>query len=265
MPNWDSAQYLRFGDERTRPCRELAARVAIEGPARIIDLGCGPGNSTTVLAERWPSADITGVDSSAEMIRAARASNPARRWVVGDIADWVASEDDQFDVVFSNASLQWVADHPRLFPQLMRRVAAGGALAVQMPGNYAAPPHQIMRELARSTKWRSRFPADGVREWHVHDLTFYFDALAPHAARLDLWETEYLHILPSAEAIVDWYKGTGLRPFLQALPSDEDRAAFTSDYLERIREAFIPRPDGRVLFPFRRLFIIAYVRSSRVY
>jgi trans-aconitate 2-methyltransferase len=263
VPTWDASQYLRFDDQRTRPCRELAGRVAVAvaAPQRVIDLGCGPGNSTAVLAERWPTAQLTGLDSSPDMIAAARKSQPARDWQVGDIADWAAQSGETFDVVFSNAALQWVGDHGAVFPKLLNRVAPDGALAVQVPGNYDAPAHTVMRELSSSQKWRTHFPG-GVREWHVHGLRFYYDTLSATGAALDFWETEYLHIMPDAAGIVEWYKGTGLRPFLDALPGPDERAAFCADYLEQIKRAYPPAPDGRVLFPFRRLFMIAVkVRS----
>jgi trans-aconitate 2-methyltransferase len=258
MPNWDARQYLRFAEERTRPCRDLAAQIAISSPRQVIDLGCGPGNSTQVLAKRWPGAQLTGLDSSPEMIEAARQAVPSCRWAVGDIPSWTAANERPFDVVFSNAALQWVADHTTLYPRLLAQVAPGGALAVQVPYNIDSPGHGIARSLAASAGWRSHFPASGVREWHVHDAGFYYDLLAPHSARVELWETEYIHVLPAAEAIVEWYKGTGLRPFLEGLSSPDEREHFVADYLDQIRAAYPPRADGHVLFPFLRLFLIAY-------
>ena len=260
MPTWDAKQYLRFHDQRTRPCRELAARISIGAPGRVIDLGCGPGNSTAVLAERWPKCALTGLDSSADMIAAARKSHPSIDWQIGDIAAWAEKNSGAYDIVFSNAALQWVDNHAALFPRLFRHVAAGGALAIQMPGNYDAPAHLIMREMALSPAWRGHFPADGIREWHVHDLAAYYDILAPIAAAVDFWETEYLHVMEDAAGIVEWYKGTGLRPFLDALAGDELKASFLAQYLERIRQAYPVRKDERVIFPFRRLFLIAYQR-----
>ncbi len=258
MPKWDATQYLQFAEERTRPCRDLVARIAITSPRRGIDLGCGPGNSTQVLAERWPGRGAIGLDSSIEMIEAARRTAPERRWIVGEIAAWTADEGDVCDIVFSNAALQWVPDHARLYPQLLAHVAPGGALAVQVPNNIDAPAHAVARDLAASSAWGNRFPAAGVREWHVHDSGFYYDLLTPHAARIDLWETEYIHVMPAAEAIVEWYKGTGLRPFLEALSASEDRQQFLAAYLDAIRTAYPARANGHVLFPFRRLFLVAY-------
>ncbi len=251
MPTWNASQYLKFADERTQPCRDLAARVPLIRPRSIIDLGCGPGNSTQVLAERWPAAELSGLDNSAEMIAQARASYPDRHWTRANIAEW-AKGGERYDVVFSNAALQWLPDHRNLFPSLMDRVAPGGALAVQMPGNWDAPAHVLMRNVA--AQWAG---TKEVREWFTHDLGFYYDVLAPHSARVDLWATEYIHVMDCAEGIVEWYKGTGLRPFLDALPAPADRDRFLATYLDAIREAYPPHDDGRVLFPFRRVFMVA--------
>ncbi len=248
MVNWNAGQYLKFADERTRPCYDLVARIAVAEPRRVIDLGCGPGNSTLVLAERWPSAEITGLDNASSMIDVARRELPQYRWEVRDIADWANNAKEQFDIVFSNAALHWVPDHAALYPKLLERTS--GALAVQVPGNFNSRPQQLMREL---------MPPDvHVKSWYSHEPAFYYDLLAPLAARLDIWEIEYQHIMANAEAIVEWYKGTGLRPYLQALPNEEARERYLAEYLKAIQAAFPPRPDGKVLFPFRRLFVIAY-------
>ena len=262
MPSWNAGQYLRFADERTQPCRDLVARIVLPRVDRAIDLGCGPGNSTAILAARWPGADIAGLDSSAEMIDAASQAQPERTWMAAEIGQWVDGTHDgtheAFDLVFSNAALQWLPDHAALYPRLLSRAASGGALAVQMPGNFDAPAHRLMRELAAASSWRDKFPAGGVREWHVHDPEFYYDALAPHAARIDLWTTDYMHVMAGPEAIVEWYKGTGLRPFLDALPTAKDQERFLAEYLGLIGSAYPRRPNGCVLFPFRRIFLVAY-------
>jgi trans-aconitate 2-methyltransferase len=249
MPEWDSSQYLKFENERTQPCRDLAARVRMDAPASVMDLGCGPGNSTEVIAARFPGAAMTGLDSSGAMIATARANHPDWRWVTGDIAEWAAGG-ECYDLVFSNAALQWVGDHARVMPQLLRR---GKTVAAQMPANWNAAPHRLMREVA------DRFGIlENVREWYTHDENFYYDALAPHCSRVDLWVTEYLHVMADADAIVEWYRGTGLRPFLEALPDAESRDGFVAAYRELIRAEFAPRADGRVVFPFRRVFFVAY-------
>jgi len=254
MPTWNADQYLRFADERTRPCHDLIGRISLSHPGRIIDLGCGPGNSTSALAGRWPGADLTGLDSSPEMIAAAKQSAPERAWIVGNISTWGANE--PCDLVFSNAALQWVPDHSKAFPHLTAQVSPGGALAVQMPANFDAPAHRLMRELAGSVAWRNHF-SGVVREWSVHEPGFYYDVLAPRARRLDIWKTEYLHQMDGPASIVEWYKGTGLRPFLDALV-ESDRPRFLADYLTLLTAAYPRQTDGRVLFPFLRLFIIAY-------
>jgi trans-aconitate 2-methyltransferase len=255
MPSWDADQYLKFAAERTRPAEDLAARITIKSPGRTIDLGCGPGNSTAILARRWPAAKLVGLDQSAEMIKSARESHPTLTWVVGDIATWTA--DEPVDIVFSNAALQWVPDHARVLPHLLAQVAPAGVLAFQVPANIDAPGHRLLRELGHSTKWEKQFRVP-VREWHVEEPSFYYEALAPHASHLELWTTDYVHILRGAEAIVDWYRGTGLRPWLEALADETARAEFIADYLKGITGAFPAQSDGNVLFPFRRLFAIAY-------
>ena len=250
MPTWNADQYLKFAEERIRPCRDLVSRVNVADLRRVVDLGCGPGNSSAILGERWPNAEIEGVDSSSAMIDVARREQPRRRWLLRDISEWAVNEQQQFDLVFSNAALHWVPNHTEVIPQLLDHVTKGGAFAMQIPADFEALPHQLMRELAPS----------GVRakEWFSHEPSFYYDLLAPRANSVDIWETIYQHVLPHAEAIVEWYKGSGLRPFLEAMPTDTDRETFMARYTERIRAAYPSRPDGSVLFPFRRLFVIAY-------
>jgi len=259
MPTWSAEQYLKFGDERTRPCRDLAARIAVPDARRIIDLGCGPGNSTEVLASFWPDAAISGLDSSDAMLEAAHGSQPERHWIKGEIVGWANdSRQAPYDIVFANASLQWIPDHAANFPRVLTRVAPNGAFAAQMPGNHEAPVHQVMRDIAASQSWRRWFPTGKVCEWHSSTLEHYHDVLAPHAARLDIWETTYLHIFLKAEDIVEWYKGSGLRPYLEAIDSELERQRFVAEYLAAIRSIYPPQEDGHVLFPFRRLFMIAY-------
>ncbi len=253
MPTWNADQYLRFAEERTRPCRDLVARIQLENPERIIDLGCGPGNSTLVLVNRWPKAEITGLDNSPDMI--ASAKRPEYDLQLGDIATWQPSL--CYDLIFSNAALQWVPDHSELYPRLFRCVKPGGAFAVQIPGNSEAPAHRLMRQLAHSAEWREKFVAP-PREWFTHDLSFYYDLLAPCSSKIDLWATEYIHVLTGVEAIVEWYKGSGLRPFLDALPDLLWKEQFLAQYSVLIGNAFPLQADTHVLFPFRRLFLIAY-------
>jgi len=257
MPSWNPNQYLKFDDERTRPCRDLVQRIGLEKPHRIVDLGCGPGNSTEVLAERWPEATLIGFDNSEQMILTAREKFPRSLWQVADITSWAAGEPQ--DLVFSNAALQWVPDHKRVLPRLFQQVKPGGALAFQVPVNIQATAHRLMREVAATPAWRSHFP-NNPREWFAHDTAFYYEVLASEAVRLDLWTTEYFHVLQSPDAIVEWYKGTGLRPFLDQLPDETEKNRFLADYRREIEKAFPRQNDGCVLFPFLRLFVIAYRR-----
>jgi trans-aconitate 2-methyltransferase len=254
MPAWDDEQYLKFADERTRPARELLARVPLQAAERVVDLGCGPGNSTALLHERWPGARVTGVDSSAEMLQRARADLPQLEWQHADVGRFVA--DAPLDVLFGNAVLQWLPEHRVLLPRLFAQVRSGGVLAVQMPHNFAEPSHRWMRELPGP--WQARM--SGVRAHSpVEDAGFYYDLLAPEARHVDLWLTRYEHVMDSAESIVEWVKGTGLRPFLDMLEAKE-RPPFLSDYTRALDAAYPARSDGKRLFSFPRLFIVA-VRS----
>jgi trans-aconitate 2-methyltransferase len=285
MVMWDPQQYRRFGDERSRPFFDLVGRIDAENPQSVADLGCGPGNLTATLAERWPEAVITGVDSSPAMIEAARAGQAARggqstrngqgaqtargirgaqdtggaspsggrlSFVLGDIADW--TPDGPVDVIVSNAALQWLPDQPKALARWAGLLAPGGWLAVQAPGNFDQPGHTVMRELAASPRWRPLL--DGVRlNRQATDPADYLDLLGGSGCVVDAWETTYLHVLPGENPVLDWYKGSGLRPVLDALPPDL-AGEFTAEYGARIREAYPARPYGTV-FPFRRVFVVA--------
>jgi trans-aconitate 2-methyltransferase len=250
---WDADQYLKFGGERTQPSRDLLARIPLAAPRSVVDLGCGPGNSTAMLAQRWPEADVTGVDSSPAMLEQARRDYPEARWIEADIARWSAP--GAHDLIFSNAALQWVPDHETLLPALLDALPPGGVLAAQMPRNFAAPNHALLRETAAEPRWALRMPDEG-RLMPVGDPGFYHDLLAPLAARLDIFEIEYLHVLDGPEGVVEWMKGTGLRPFLQRLDASE-HDDFLASYKGRIRQAYPRRASGKVLFPFRRIFLVA--------
>ncbi|MGH9703301.1 MAG: methyltransferase domain-containing protein, partial [Candidatus Acidiferrales bacterium] len=239
MHTWNPNQYLKFESERTRPCQDLANRVLVEHPRRVIDLGCGPGNSTAVLARRWPEAEITGLDSSSDMIAAARQALPRVQWITGGIENWAAGteDSDRYDVVFSNAAFQWIGDHARSFPQIFNRVAPGGALAAQMPASHSDPVHRLMREMARSAAWQTSF-SNGVKEWRTESVAYYYDVLSPLAAQLDIWETKYLQVMPGLESIVEFFKGTALRPYLGLLPTETERARFLAEYMENLRPLY---------------------------
>jgi trans-aconitate 2-methyltransferase len=250
---WDSAQYCRFGDNRTRPAAELLARVPLQQMETVVDLGCGPGNSTMLLAYRWPMAKIIGVDNSSEMLDDARKRLPTITFELRDIATWAPV--GPLDLVFSNAALQWLPNHDALLPRLLRHLRPGGFLALQMPANYDAPSHTAMNEIANHSRWR---------KWlgHVPDAAptasaeRYYDLLSLLARHVDLWQTSYFHEMSSLNDIVEWVKGAGLRPYLALLP-EEERSAYLECYREMISKSYPQRENGQVLFAFRRLFIVA--------
>jgi trans-aconitate 2-methyltransferase len=255
MGDWNPALYGRYAADRERPALDLLARVPIDRPARVVDLGCGAGASTALLAARWPESHLCGIDSSPAMLAEARKALPRVEFAEGDIQDW--SPRKPFDLVFSNATLQWIEDHTRLRPRLFDAVAGGGALAVQMPRNFDAPSHRLMAETAAQAPWREKLA--GVVAGRADPVAApeqYARLLAPLAARLDIWETVYLMRLAGENPVVEWTRATGLRPYLDALDEPE-RGAFLADYARRIAAAYPPEADGLTLFPFRRIFMVA--------
>ena len=255
MPVWNSEQYLRFARERTQPSRDLAARLSVADGAEVLDLGCGPGNSTAVLAERLPGAHVTGGDISAEMLARARADHPELDFIEFDAAGDLSAHEGHYAVVFSNACLQWVPDHRTLLPRLVRLLAPGGTLAVQVPlTDKQLMYQQVIWPVTESERWAAKL--NQPRTFHTLTTEEYLDVLDACAESYELWETTYYHLLPDAQAILEWYRGSGLRPYLQALAA-EDRAAFEADILAAIREAYPPRAAGGVTLPFPRLFFTA--------
>jgi trans-aconitate 2-methyltransferase len=253
---WDPKVYLAVDEERTRPARELLARIEAENPAYVADLGCGPGNSTALLAARWTKADIEGIDNSAEMLTEAHKGKFRARWTQADVAQW--NPDRIYDVIFSNATLQWVPDHLRLLPQLVSHLAVGGVLAFQMPRNFNEPSHTLIREVAQLERWRDRLAT--VRNLDVLEPEEYFDILEPHMSSIDIWETRYVQLLEGEDAVYRWTSGTGLRPFANALEGEE-REVFLAEYRRRVALAYPRRPNGVTLFPFQRLFCVARRKS----
>ncbi len=249
---WDPDRYLLYADERGRPFVDLLSRIPAEDPRCVVDLGCGPGNLTRLLAERWPEATVTGVDSSAEMIAAATHADRLG-FELGDVRSWSAPE--PVDVLVSNATLQWVPGHLDLLPRLVDEVRPGGWLAFQVPGNLEAPSHVILRELAAQAPYDEH--TAGVATPDAFGPATYLAALSALGCTVDAWETTYLHVLAGEDPVFTWISGTGARPVLQALP-DQLRGSFVEDFKARLRAAYPAQPHGTVL-PFRRVFVVARV------
>ncbi len=250
-PSWNTAQYLRFGDERLRPAIDLIGRLTLPAAQRVADLGCGTGNALPLLAARFPGARVLGVDGSATMLAKARESGFETQ--LADLAQWRPAE--PLDLIFSNAALHWLPEHGQLFPRLLAALAPGGVLAVQMPAMHAAPLRALQDGLAASSRWAARL--GGIRSAPpILEAGAYYDLLRPLTRSLDLWFTEYVHLLRGEEPVVEWAMGSSLRPYLDALPEAE-RAAFRHDYAEALRPHYPRRADGSVLLPFRRFFLIA--------
>jgi trans-aconitate 2-methyltransferase len=246
---------VKFEEERTRPARDLVARIPNVDVVNAVDIGCGPGNSTEVLRQRYPGARVTGFDSSPDMVAAARKRLPDVAFEVADIADWRG--EGLYDVILANAVLQWIPSHERLLPALIVKLGAGGSLAAQMPDNLDEPSHRLMRDVAAAGPWAAKLAAAANARAARRDATWYFRLLRAHAARVELWRTTYFHPLAGgARAVVEWLKGTGLRPFLDPL-DEAEREAFLARYESAIAAAYPVEADGTVLLPFPRLFLVA--------
>lgn len=254
MADWNARQYLKFEDERTRPARDLLAQVPLERAAFVVDLGCGPGNSTELLAERFPEAELLGLDTSPDMLASARKRLPRARFEPGDASAFTLAR--PADLIFANAVLQWVPEHEALFPRLLSQLAPGGVLAVQMPDNLDEPSHVAMRETAMTGPWAEKLAGAVGARTVLPPPGAYYDLLADGAARIDIWHTIYNHPLAGVSAIVEWVKGTGLRPFTDPLEGDE-KAQFLEEYRQRLVAPYRPQKDGNVLLAFPRLFIVA--------
>lgn len=250
---WSAKKYSTFEQERTRPVRDLVAAIPTQQVRHAIDLGCGPGNSTEVLAARFPQARVSGVDSSEDMVAAARLRLPGLDFALADIAAWTPTQ--PFDVILANASLQWLPDHATLYPHLVKQLAPGGSLAIQTPDNLAEPAHRLAREIAADGRWAGKVGA--VKHPARHSADFYYQLLRPHCSHVDVWRTTYFHPLAGGpSAVVEWFEGSALRPYLGPLDAQE-KAGFLARYLAAVTEAYPPLADGTVLLPFPRLFIVA--------
>ncbi len=256
MPSWNPELYLKFNEQRTRPARDIAVRAAAlfagrEGPCSAVDIGCGPGNSTAVLAERFPGASLTGVDSSPEMVEKARSSGTKAEWLVADAAEW--EPDRKFGLVFSNAALQWIPDQAGLIERMAGWLESGGVIAVQVPGNGGSPLHRSLLETAASFAGSERFTGleNAIR---YHEPDYFLAALEAAGLEGDLWETAYWHRLPNRDALIEWYSGTGMRPWLDRLEGEGERDLFKKRVLGGAAPEYPELDDGSVFFPFRRIF-----------
>ncbi|MGC1304554.1 MAG: trans-aconitate 2-methyltransferase [Caulobacteraceae bacterium] len=254
MVNWEPDLYRRYEAERSQPARDLLARIPLQAPKVVVDLGCGPGNSTQLLAERYPDAEILGLDNSEAMLESARRRLPEVRFETGDITAWRPGATP--DLIFANASLQWVPDHATLLPRLLGLLAPGGMLAVQMPDNREEPSHVLMRRTAAEQPWATQVGDVDTLRSRIMPLSGYYDLLAIRAARIEVWRTVYQHPMTSAQAIVDWMRGAGLKVFLERM-DEAERPAFLERYAAVVAKAYPPRVDGRLLLAFPRLFFTA--------
>lgn len=253
MADWDAQQYLKFEDERTRAARDLLAQIPVQDARGVVDIGCRPGNSTELLAKRWPQAKITGIDTSADMLRQARERLPQHMFIEANISHWAPPSGT--DVLFANAIFQWVPNHLKQLMRLAMALPDGGSMAVQMPDNMDEPSHVLMREVARLPQFHTQLAHALEARGELPGPGVYYDALRPLCRRIDIWHTVYNHVLEDAPAIVEWVKGTGLRPFLDPLEIPE-RREFLEAYTARIAASYLPQADGKVLLRFPRIFIV---------
>jgi trans-aconitate 2-methyltransferase len=252
MPTWNPLDYLTFVDHRLRPTLDLLAQIPLDNPSSVYDLGCGPGHVTRLLAQRWPAAAVTGIDSSAEMLTTASEGTPNVTFLQADIAQW--SPPGSADLLFSSATLHWLDNHWQLLPRIVAHLAPSGVLAVQMPNNRDAPCHRLIDAVAADGPWRSQLSK--VRGWSAESAESYYKILAPLTHRVDIWETEHLHVLEGDNPVFQWIKGAALRPYLDAFDKST-HSAFLAACANRIAAAYPKQPDGRTLLPFRRMFLIA--------
>jgi trans-aconitate 2-methyltransferase len=251
---WSPAQYLKFEDERTRPPRDLLAQVPLERVENAIDLGCGPGNSTELIVQRYGTIGVSGLDNDANMLAAARKRLPNTPFISGDLATW--HPDKPADLLFANAVFQWVPNHLPIFDRLMDGLRPGGVLAIQMPDNLMEPSHQLMEDISKEAPWRDVFRKAGPVRHPLPRPSVYYELLMKKASYVDVWHIDYNHPMANAEAIVEWFKGSALRRYLDIV-GEEHKDAFTAEYLARVRKAYPAMSDGRVLLRFPRLFMVA--------
>lgn len=252
--DWSPELYLKFDKERIQPSIDLVSKIAFDSPKKIIDIGCGPGNSTQVLVSKWPSAEIIGIDNSPAMIEKARMEYPQQKWELLDAGkDRI---DGRFDIVFSNATIQWIPDHSGLLKKFNSMLSDDGLVAVQMPLFWDMPLGKTISQISKEDKWRMM--TEGVADlFTIHNTAFYYDHLSELFRSVNIWETSYIHILDSHLSILEMIRSTGLKPFLDRLTDDLDRKTFENSVLNEIKKNYPVSKNGKVLFPFKRLFFIA--------
>lgn len=255
MSDWSPELYMQFRSERTQPSIDLVTRIDQAEPTSILDIGCGPGNSTQVLVNRWPKASITGLDSSEAMIDKARIDYPDQQWIMADgTAFWI---DSTFDIVFSNAAIQWMPDHKQLLVRFHDLLAERGTLAIQIPMFWDMPLGKIIAAVAGDERWRDQTEA-ATDLFTIHDYNFYYDVLSNLFQSIDIWETDYMHILDNHETVMEMIRSTGMKPYLERLDSPSQRTEFEAAVLESVIPSYPSQKNGKVLLPFKRLFFIAY-------
>lgn len=255
---WDAAQYLKFEAERTQPAADLTARLQLENPKKILDIGCGPGNSTRLLKDKYPSADVFGIDKSPEMIEAAKKSHPDINFQIKDAEAELKETGGGFDVVFSNAAIQWIPNHEKLIPEMMALVNTGGILGVQIPMTDEAPMYEIVQSLLKQPEWENEFASPRI--FYNSPQNQYYEILSKLSDKFSIWETIYFHLMPANENILEWYRGTGIRPYLEQL-TPEKAERFEKQILEELKKRYPKQSDGTIIMRFPRLFFTAEKRE----
>ncbi|HEX2919600.1 MAG TPA: methyltransferase domain-containing protein [Bacteroidales bacterium] len=252
--DWNPAQYLKFDKERLQPSIDLVARIDYIDPAKIIDIGCGPGNSTQVLLNRWPGSKIVGADNSQAMIKRAKEDYPEQKWILFDAG--IDLIDDKFDIVFSNATIQWIPDHGSLIQRFSEMLIDNGVLAVQLPLFFEMPLGRSISVISKNGKW-SAATNDVDNLFTINDQSFYYDNLARYFRKIDIWTTDYYHVMDSQSSILAMIRSTGLKPYLERISDDNDKKSFEDHVMNGIKNDYPLQANGKVLFPFKRLFFIA--------
>ena len=256
MPkDWNPDLYLKYGNERIQPAIDLVSRIKVNNPDSIIDIGCGPGNSTELLIKRWPESNICGMDNSPAMIEKAKKIFPEREWILMDAGN--IRLDKKYDLIFSNAALQWIPQHDQLIKDLYNLCSDKGILAAQLPLFWDMPLGKSISYLSKQEPWK-KFMKDESYKLIIHDAGFYYDCLSGLFSSVEIWESNYVHIMESQESILEMIKSTGLKPFLDQLKLENDKKKFEAEVLNEIRKDYPLQKNGKVLFPFRRIFFIAY-------